>query len=179
MIVPPFWWHHFLLLLNEMKVSINRNILLFKKFTFKILNEYYRFNKHDIDIFVNDTWQKYAGKIGQFLKVSRWLELRFWPTRKCNQPWQGNFYTQIALKCEPWVLQPPFFLSLNCKFNWQSNAMNCLFSAADRFSLDGLKSLAIFELSSILTIDNVVDIYVDVISSLPVIGKLLNIDYRK
>jgi len=57
--------------------------------------------------------------------------------------------------------------------------MNGLFSAADRFSLDGLKSLAIFELSSILTIDNVVDIYVDVISSLPVIGKLLNIDYRK
>ena len=57
--------------------------------------------------------------------------------------------------------------------------MNCLFSAADRFSLDGLKSLGIFELSSILTIDNVVDVYVDVISSLPIIGKLLSIDYRK
>lgn len=48
-----------------------------------------------------------------------------------------------------------------------------LFVAADRFSLDGLKSLAIFELSSALTIQNVVEVYVDVISALPIIGKKL------
>jgi len=40
-------------------------ILYFKKITFKILNGYDRFQKHDIDIFINDTWQKYAGDAGQ------------------------------------------------------------------------------------------------------------------
>jgi hypothetical protein len=36
---PPFSWCHFYLILNEIKVSLNRNGLLFKKVTFKILNE--------------------------------------------------------------------------------------------------------------------------------------------
>jgi hypothetical protein len=47
------------------KVSIKRNGLLFKKITFKIQNVLHEydidFSKHDIDIFINDTWHKYAG----------------------------------------------------------------------------------------------------------------------
>ena len=44
MIVSPFWWcHFFVIILNEMKVSLNRNGLHFKKIAFKILNEYNRF----------------------------------------------------------------------------------------------------------------------------------------
>ena len=53
--------------MNESKVSINRNGLLSKKITFKILNA------HDIDIFINDKWRKYAG--GDI--ITRRLELRF------------------------------------------------------------------------------------------------------
>ena len=79
----PFSWCHFYLLLNEIKVSLNRNGLLFKKVTFKMLNEYHRF--HDVDIFINGTWQKYAGNIGL-------LELLFWPTRNRSQPSQSNFF---------------------------------------------------------------------------------------
>ena len=41
-IAPPFSWCHFYLILNEIKVSLNRNGLLFKKVTFKIINEYHR-----------------------------------------------------------------------------------------------------------------------------------------
>ena len=37
--VPDFSWCHFYLILNEIKVSLSRNGLLFKKVTFKILNE--------------------------------------------------------------------------------------------------------------------------------------------
>jgi hypothetical protein len=38
------------------------------------------FNKHvhDIDIFINDKWRKYAGgNIGRLFKITRRLELRF------------------------------------------------------------------------------------------------------
>jgi hypothetical protein len=39
------------------------------------------FNKHDMDIFINDSWQKYAGNIqvhvGRLLKITRRLQLRF------------------------------------------------------------------------------------------------------
>jgi hypothetical protein len=35
------------------------------------------FNKHDIDIFINDTWQKYAGDIGRLFKITRRHELHF------------------------------------------------------------------------------------------------------
>ena len=38
----PFSWCNFYLILNKIKVSLNRNGLLFKKVTFKILNEYHR-----------------------------------------------------------------------------------------------------------------------------------------
>ena len=40
LIASPFSWCHFYLLLNEFKVSLNRNGLLLKKVTFKILNGY-------------------------------------------------------------------------------------------------------------------------------------------
>jgi hypothetical protein len=51
------------------------------------------FNKHvhDINIFINDKWRKYAE--GD-------MELRFWPTRKRSQPSQA----WIALQREPCVL---------------------------------------------------------------------------
>jgi hypothetical protein len=35
------------------------------------------FNKHDVDIFINVTWQKYAGNIGRLFKITRLLELCF------------------------------------------------------------------------------------------------------
>jgi hypothetical protein len=34
------------------------------------------FNKHDINIFINDKWLKYTGYIGRLFKITRWLELR-------------------------------------------------------------------------------------------------------
>lgn len=57
----------------------------------------------------------------------------------------------------------------------QSTVLTKVWRTADRFSLNGLKSLAIFELSSGLTKDNVVDIYVDVISALPIIESIKTI----
>ena len=35
------------------------------------------FNKHDVNIFINGTWQKYAGNIGWLFKITRLFELRF------------------------------------------------------------------------------------------------------
>ena len=89
----PFSWCHFYLILNDIKVSLTRNGLLFKKVTFKIQNmNTIDFNKHDVDIFINDTWQKYTGNIGWLFKITRLLELRFWPTRNRSQPSQGNYF---------------------------------------------------------------------------------------
>ena len=34
------------------------------------------FSKHDVDIFINETWQKYAGAKGQLFKITSRLELR-------------------------------------------------------------------------------------------------------
>jgi hypothetical protein len=66
--------------MDVIKVSINRNGLLSKKITFKILNGYtIDFNKyvHNIDIFIHDKWRKYAGDdIGRLFKITRRLELR-------------------------------------------------------------------------------------------------------
>jgi hypothetical protein len=65
------------------------------------------FNKHvhDIDIFINDKWRKYAGSdIGRLFNITRRLELRFWPTRKRSQPSQGDFFARIALQREPWIV---------------------------------------------------------------------------
>ena len=50
------------------------------------------FNKHDIDIFINDT-----GDIGRLFKITRRLELRFWPTRKWSQTSQGDFIALVVL----------------------------------------------------------------------------------
>jgi hypothetical protein len=35
------------------------------------------FNKHDVSMFINGTWQKYVGNIGRLFKITRLLELRF------------------------------------------------------------------------------------------------------
>jgi hypothetical protein len=46
----------------------------------KYLTDTIDFNKHvhDIDIFINDKWRKYAGgDIGRLIKITRRLELRF------------------------------------------------------------------------------------------------------
>jgi hypothetical protein len=43
----------------------------------KYLTDTIDFNKHDINIFINDTWRKYEGVIGQLFKNTRQLELRF------------------------------------------------------------------------------------------------------
>jgi hypothetical protein len=44
----------------------------------KYLKDTIDFNKHDIDIFINDKWRKYAGgDIGRLFKIIRRLELRF------------------------------------------------------------------------------------------------------
>ena len=100
MIASPFQWRHFYLLLNEMKVSLNWNGLLYKKITFKILINLMNtidFNEQDVNIFVNDKWQKYAGNIGLLFKITMWLELRFGPTWRQSQHSQGDFFAQIAL----------------------------------------------------------------------------------
>ena len=62
------------------------------------------FNKHvhDIVILINDKWRKYVGSdIGRLFKITRLLELRFWPTRKRSQPSQGDFFDRISLQREP------------------------------------------------------------------------------
>jgi hypothetical protein len=43
----------------------------------KYLMNNIEFNKHDVDILINGTWQKYAGNIGRLFKITRLLELRF------------------------------------------------------------------------------------------------------
>ena len=44
----------------------------------KFLTDTIEFNKHDINIFINDKWRKYAGgDIGRLFKITRRLELRF------------------------------------------------------------------------------------------------------
>ena len=44
----------------------------------KYLTDTIDFNKHDIDIFINDKWRKYAGgDIERLFKITRGLELRF------------------------------------------------------------------------------------------------------
>ena len=70
----------------------------------KYLTDTIDFNKHDIDIFHKwQKWRKYAGSdIGRLFKITRQLELRFWPTRKRSQPSQGDFFARISLQREPW-----------------------------------------------------------------------------
>ena len=73
-----------------------------KSFSKYLTTDTIDFNKHvhDIDIFNNDKWRKYVGgDIWRLFKITRRLELRFWPTRKLSQPSQGDFF---ALQREPW-----------------------------------------------------------------------------
>ena len=70
-----------------------------------LLTDTIDFNKHmhDSDIFINDKRRKYAdGDIGWLFKVTRRLELRFWPTKKQSRPSQGDFFARIALQRDPW-----------------------------------------------------------------------------
>jgi hypothetical protein len=41
----------------------------------KYLMDTIDFNKHDINIFINDTWQKYTDNIGRLFKITRLPEL--------------------------------------------------------------------------------------------------------
>ena len=43
----------------------------------KYLMDMIDFNKHNIDIFIDDTWQKYTSDIEELFKITRRLELRF------------------------------------------------------------------------------------------------------
>ena len=55
-------------------------------------------NKHDIDDFINDTWQKYAGDIGRLFKITRLLYLAFDQAMSTSQ---CDFFARITLKREP------------------------------------------------------------------------------
>ena len=46
----------------------------------------------------------------RLFRITRRLELRFWPTRKRSQPSQGDFFARIALQREPWDCFFVFFL---------------------------------------------------------------------
>jgi hypothetical protein len=99
--------------MNEIKVFINRNGLLSKYLTDTI-----DFNKHvhDIDIFINGQVEKI--RVRRLFKITRWLELRFWPTRKWSQPSQDDFF---ALQREPWsnyTFCILFHFSVSMKFHW-------------------------------------------------------------
>jgi hypothetical protein len=54
-------------------------LLFSRKSLSKYLMDMIDFNKHDINIYINDTWQKYVGDIGRLFKItSLWqLKLRF------------------------------------------------------------------------------------------------------
>ena len=90
MIASPFQWRHFYLLLNEMKVSLNWNGLLYKKITFKILINLMNtidFNEQDVNIFVakicgqhratiqnyNVTWTSLWTNLKAKSTLTRWL----------------------------------------------------------------------------------------------------------
>ena len=51
------------------------------------------FNKHDVDIFISGTWQKYAGNIakGDSSKLQGYLNFAF-DQREISQPSQGNYF---------------------------------------------------------------------------------------
>ena len=67
--------------MNEIKVSINRNDYFPRKSLSKyLITDTIDFNihMHDIDIFINDKWRKYAGSDrGRLFKITRRLELSF------------------------------------------------------------------------------------------------------
>jgi hypothetical protein len=65
----------------------------------KYLTDMIDFNKH---------WQveKICGR--RLFKITRRLELRFWPTKKRSQPSQGDFFAWVALQREPWYIRRNF-----------------------------------------------------------------------
>jgi hypothetical protein len=79
------------------------------------------FNKHDVDIFINGTWQKYAGNIGWLFKITRLFELRFWPfsalTRQQLKTENNklNIYTQYLMKSTFETIWLFFSQTLNSK----------------------------------------------------------------
>ena len=75
MIASPFRRRHFYLLLNEIKVSLNQNELLFKKMTF---------NKHDIDIFINYTWLNKKVKQPSQGNLFAWIAIQREPSINKN-----------------------------------------------------------------------------------------------
>ena len=77
----------------------------------KYLMDAIEFNKHDINIFMNE---KYAGviDIGQHFKITRRLELRCWPARKLSQPPQGSL-PELPSNVSPEL----FILKYLCKFD--------------------------------------------------------------
>jgi hypothetical protein len=95
------------------------------------------FNKHvhDIHIFINDKWRKYAGgDIGWLFKITRRLELRFWPTRKRSQPSQGDFFARIALQREPCLHEPhDHMLQCNIVLNTGNTKKKLILTNVKRF----------------------------------------------
>jgi hypothetical protein len=86
-----------------MNIKTNQTFNLLKEIHLLCWNErdeWFQSEKQDIGIFINDKWRIYeSGDIGRLFKITRRLELRFWPTRKQSQPSQGDFF---ALQREQW-----------------------------------------------------------------------------
>jgi hypothetical protein len=65
----------------------------------KYLTDMIDFNKHDINIFINDKWRKYVG--GDSSKLQDDLNFAFDQWRMQSQPSQG---ARIALQREPCLI---------------------------------------------------------------------------
>jgi hypothetical protein len=75
---------------------------------------------HDIDIFINDKWRKYVGgNIGWLLKITRRLELCFWPTRKRSQPSQGDFFAKSPSNVSPAGISLNLQNTVTCSHSYQ------------------------------------------------------------
>ena len=59
-----------------------------------------------------------GGDIGQLFKITRRLELPFWPTKKRSQPSQGDLFAGIALQREPWLVIPIYLFPI--KMDWKT-----------------------------------------------------------
>jgi hypothetical protein len=63
--------------MNENKVSLTVIDYYSRKSLSKYLLNTIDFNKHDINIFINDAWRKFVCDIGRLFKITKRLELRF------------------------------------------------------------------------------------------------------
>ena len=59
-----------------MKVSLTEMDYFSRKSLSKYLMNMIDFNKHCINFFINDMWQKYASDMGRLFKITRCLKLR-------------------------------------------------------------------------------------------------------